>query len=183
MRILNAHTAAVFLQSQGLSATEAANVLKNYDLREPIYEQTYWPGGTPLYQLVRRPSAPPHPKEPDDAAAWKTVNGPDFGNRGPLHGVKFSAVGNWFGLAGIRSGGAENDQKTDSGVAINDSYYGRSATKFEVIAQFTALEGIAADLPRNLGNGIGGRGGQTQIYVPNALLFRLEYRGEVERWV
>ena len=83
-----------------------------------------------------------------------------------------SPTGNWFGLAGV----------TSHGVAINDGLSGREAIEFEVIAHFRALEGTARALPQNLGTGIGGPGGQTQVFLPRPLLFRLEAKGGVNRW-
>ena len=81
-------------------------------------------------------------------------------------------TGNWFGLAGI----------TTDNVAINDGLSGRQATKFEVTAHFSALEGSAAELPVNIGTAVGGRGGGTQVFLPRMLLGRLQSMGPVERW-
>ncbi len=80
-------------------------------------------------------------------------------------------TGNWFGLSGI----------TTSGVAINDGLSGRRGARFEVVAPFVALEGSASPKRVDLGTAIGGRGGQTQIYMPNALIGRLRGAGAVDR--
>src|SRR5262245_31484818 len=81
-------------------------------------------------------------------------------------------TGNWFGLAGI----------TTANVAVNDGLSGRQATKFEVTAHFTALEGSAVELPVDIGTAIGGPGGGTQIFLPRMLLGRVQAMGRIDRW-
>lgn len=80
--------------------------------------------------------------------------------------------GNWFGLAGLTTGSA----------AINDGGAGRRAVRFEVVMQFSALEGTARKFAVDLSKAIGGPGGCTQIFVPRTLLGRLRSVGPVERW-
>ena len=82
------------------------------------------------------------------------------------------STGNWFGMAGI----------TTENVAINYGLSGRQTTKFEVTAHFSALEGSAAELPVNIGTGIGGRGGGTQVFLPRKFLGRLQALGRVDPW-
>jgi hypothetical protein len=82
------------------------------------------------------------------------------------------ATGNWFGLTGV----------TASGVAVNDGLTGRRLASFKVILPFTALEGTAVKFRINLGSGIGGPGGMTQIFVPSRLYSHLESHGPVQRW-
>jgi len=144
MRILDRNSAAEFLRGQGVSPDrEIEKILRGFDFSKPAYEQRFWPGDV-LYQLIRLPSA-----------------------MQPL-----MATGNWFGLAGITTGG----------VAINDGLSGRQAVRFEVISGFTALEGTAKELPVDLGIAIGGKGGATQIYLPRTLLGHLRALGNVDRW-
>ncbi len=82
------------------------------------------------------------------------------------------SLGNWFGLAGV----------TTQAVAINDGLSGRQALRFKVAMHFTALEGSAKKLERNLGSGIGGAGRGTQVYLPRRLLGHLQSAGPVDRW-
>ncbi len=82
------------------------------------------------------------------------------------------STGNWFGLTGM----------TSSGVAVNDGLSGRRLVEFRVAAPFTALEGTAARFVGSLHSGIGGPGGQTQVFVPRHLVAsRLESVGPAER--
>lgn len=81
-------------------------------------------------------------------------------------------AGNWFGLAGLTTGK----------VAINDGGAGRRAGQFEVLVQFSALEGTAREFAVDLRIGIGGPGGGTQIFVPRTLLGRVRSVGPVDRW-
>jgi putative RNase toxin 46 of polymorphic toxin system len=144
MRILNRNTAGDLLRSQGIATkVDVEKVLNGFDFSKPVYEHEFWPGDV-LYQLIRLPSAT----------------------------LPVPATGNWFGLAGITTGG----------VAINDGLSGRQAVKFEVVASFRALEGSAKALPVDLGSAIGGTGGATQIFLPRTLLGHLQSVGPVARW-
>ena len=92
--------------------------------------------------------------------------------RKPSATLPVPGTGNWFGLAGI----------TTRGVAINDGLAGRRAAQFKVLMPFKALEGTARPMAIDLGSGIGGVGGATQIYVPRMLLGRLQALGPEDRW-
>jgi len=80
--------------------------------------------------------------------------------------------GNWFGIAGI----------TTQNVAINDGLSGRNLVRYEVLAPFKALEGTAKELPVDIGTGVGGAGGGTQIFLPSILLGHLRSLGPAPRW-
>lgn len=182
MRMLTKQAVIEWVRFQGESA-KLDDVLSGFDFSRPVYERDFWPGDA-LYQLTRLPALPRIPSNLDEDLPPSIGNGfglPRITTRGVsindgLSGhqapLKFESIGNWFGLLGI----------TTRGVAINDGLSGRRALKFEAIAHFRALEGTAAPLPKNVGTGVGGRGGQTQVFLPWILLNRLECKGQIDRW-
>lgn len=83
------------------------------------------------------------------------------------------STGSWFGLAGM----------TSSGVAVSDGLSGRRLVELEVALAFTALEGTACRFAGSIHSGIGGAGGQTQVFVPrHVVLAKLVSVGPADRW-
>ena len=80
--------------------------------------------------------------------------------RNPSADRPLQKLGNWFCLRGA---GME-------GLAIFGGGEGRSIAVVRVEIGFIALEGTAAEVPRNWANSIGGPGGLTQIFVPDKYL-------------
>ena len=78
-----------------------------------------------------------------------------------------SQAGNWFALSGA----------TQAGVGIFGGGSGRHLHKFEVAFPFACLEGTAAALARNWSWAGGGRGGDTQLYVPPRFIGHLRSLG------
>jgi hypothetical protein len=78
--------------------------------------------------------------------------------------------GNWFCGAGA----------TSDKLAIFGGGSGRRRYKFEVIQQFTALEGVARAQPRNWNWAGGGHGGGTQVFVPPNLVGHIAAHGPDE---
>ena len=170
MQRLGKDAVTQWLRSQG-ETWKLDDVLSGFDFDKPIYEQQFWPGDE-VFQLARLPSlpqeSPRHHTNRDSQYDFRQV----LADPSRLVRRIPSPIGNWFGLRGI----------TTRGVAINDGLAGRQALRFEVIIGLRALEGTAARVKRNIGTGIGGPGGQTQIFIPSMLLNRLECRGQVDRW-
>lgn len=139
-----------------LNPRSATALLQSQGVHAPEIEKIFtgFDVGKPLYE---------HDFWPDDTL-WQLV-------RMPSASLPSPATGNWFGLVGV----------TSSGVAINDGLAGRRLVRFRVVAHFKALEGTAKTLPADIGTGIGGLGGATQVYVPRALLGRLVATGGADR--
>jgi len=82
-------------------------------------------------------------------------------------------TGQWFGLAGM----------TTAGVAINDGLSGRRLAEFSVSSSFQGLEGTAAPFNGSIHSGIGGPGGQTQVFIPYLVqMTRLSSVGPAAPW-
>lgn len=69
-------------------------------------------------------------------------------------------LGNWFYLQGADM----------PGLAIFSGGEGRSVATVRVDVRFTALEGTSTAMSRNWRNSIGGKGGMTQIFVPDVYI-------------
>lgn len=76
-------------------------------------------------------------------------------------------AGNWFALRGA----------TMSGLAIHGDLAGRRSTSFKVVAPFATLEGTVGAFDKGKIPGVGGVGGQTQVFVPQSLRARLVSAG------
>ena len=170
MRPLKKDAVIEWLRSQG-ETWKLEDVLSGFDFDKPLYEHQFWPGDE-IFQLARLPSLPQElPRNATDLDSQHDFR-ESLDDPSRLVSRPPSPIGNWFGLRGI----------TTRGVAINDGLAGRQALRFEVIVNLRALEGAAAALRRNIGTGIGGPGGQTQIFIPSMMLNRLECRGQIGRW-
>lgn len=82
--------------------------------------------------------------------------------RRPSAGNGMPRLGNWFCLAGAEL----------SGLAIISGGEGRVACKVRVIAPMTVLEGTASPQAVNWGWSGGGKGGTTQMFMPDRYLTR-----------
>ena len=92
--------------------------------------------------------------------------------RRPASGRPDLRVGNWFCLRGA----------SRSGLAIMDGLAGREIHHFRVYSELVALEGTASRLSPNWHHEVGGRGGDTQLFVPPLLLGRIHSIGNADPW-
>jgi len=87
--------------------------------------------------------------------------------RNPNSSFNQIGLGNWFALKGA----------TMDSLGIFGGGSGRSLTEFTVKYTIIALEGTAVKLARNWDWAGGGRGGGTQIFIPNNMFYALEVIG------